>query len=286
LRGKNISFPYRQILDEAQAAAAAGFGEIVLTGVDIAGYINPNRETITPLLGGVGNCKAVSGEGATSQSLFLSELCENLLRDVSKIRRLRLSSLDPASPEIPKLIALSAREPRVLPHFHLSMQSGSDAILAAMGRRHNAEMVRALNTPRVSFSWDLICGFPGETPEKFAETVALIRELKPIHIHAFPFSPRPGTPAAEFSGQIDRAESKRRVRIVQELARENKLEFMRSRVGKSVEVLVEADNLGRAADDIEVLIAGASIPTRTIATVQLQGLDEEKLRFLGEIKNA
>lgn len=253
LRGKNVSFPYEKILAEVRAATDAGFYEVVLTGVDIAGYY-------------------MDGE-------FLSNLCERLLRDIPELRRLRLSSMDPASPQCAKVIELMSREPRMLAHLHLSMQSGSDTILAAMGRRHNAEMVKILTADdrRLTTSWDIICGFPGETPELFAETCDLIRELRPIHIHAFPFSPRPGTLAATMPNQIDRAESKRRVKVVNELARENRREFMRGQIGCTAQVLIEADNTGRTADDIPVRVKGARIPERTILDVKIIDADDEYL---------
>jgi threonylcarbamoyladenosine tRNA methylthiotransferase MtaB len=129
--------------------------------------------------------------------------------------------------------------------------------------------------PATSFSWDIICGFPGETPELFAETCALIKELKPIHIHAFPFSPRPGTLAATMPNQVARAESKRRVRIVNELARENRRQFMRNFIGSTAQVLMEENNFGRTEDDIPVRVAGAPIPERTIIDVVIEDIEND-----------
>ena len=247
LRGKNVSFPYEQILADVNVAIQSDFQEVVLTGVDIAGY-NENSE-------------------------FLSDLCEKLLNDVPKLKRLRLSSMDPASPECARVIKLMKLDPRMLPHLHISMQSGSDKILFAMGRRHNAEMVRKLITDGISFSWDIICGFPGETLELFAETCDLIKELKPIHIHAFPFSPRPGTLAATMPDQVQRTESKRRVKIVNDLANENKKQFMQTQIGKTVQLLIEENNIGRTVDDIPVLISGEKIPEKTIADFKIVRVD-------------
>lgn len=256
LRGKNVSFPYERILAETRAAALNGFTEVVLTGVDIAGY------------------RADGG---------LGDLCRRLLDDIPQLQRLRLSSVDPASPECAKIIELMSRDPRMLAHLHLSMQSGSDKILSAMGRRHNAEIVRKIMTPPTSyllpptFSWDIICGFPGESPELFEETCALIKELKPIHIHAFPFSPRPGTLAATMPDQVDRAESKRRVKLVNELAQQNRREFMKSQIGKTTSVLMEEKNIGRTPDDIPVKVSGAPIPSRTVRDLKIVGADKEYL---------
>jgi len=256
LRGKNVSFPYEQISAQTRALTENGYAEIVLTGVDIAGFTG------------------------------LSDLCRKLLVDIPGLRRLRLSSLDPGV-NLRPIADIMRNDPRMLPHIHLSMQSGSDAVLARMGRRHNAQMVRELAeySVGITFSWDLICGFPGETEGIFNETCALIKELKPIRLHAFPFSPRPGTAAATMPGQIDKAESKRRVRIVTDLARENMLEFMKGQVGRVVSVLAEENNTARDAHDIPVKIEGVlKIPARSIIDVKLIGIEQGKeLYFCGEI---
>ncbi|MDR1207016.1 MAG: MiaB/RimO family radical SAM methylthiotransferase [Rickettsiales bacterium] len=256
LRGKNVSFPYEKILSDVRALVANGYHEIVLTGVDIAGY---------------------RGDTGGVREPRLSDLCRGLLRDVPDLRRLRLSSLDPGT-DLRPISDLMREDSRMLPHMHLSMQSGSDTILAKMARRHNARMVRELMNyaKEISFSWDLICGFPGETPELFNETCDLIKELGPIRLHAFPFSPRPGTPAATMPDQIDRAESKRRLNIATDIARENMRAFMVSQYGKTVQVLVEENNIARDAHDIPVIISGAKIPARTIANVEITGIRKEK----------
>jgi threonylcarbamoyladenosine tRNA methylthiotransferase MtaB len=251
LRGKSISFPYEQILKDVNGAIQSGFQEIVLTGVDIAGY-HENGE-------------------------FLSDLCEKLLNDMPELKRLRLSSMDPASPECAKVIKLMERQPRMLPHMHLSMQSGSDKILFAMGRRHNSEMVKKLMTGAVSFSWDIICGFPGEAPELFTQTCELIKELRPIHIHAFPFSPRPGTLAVTMTSQVHPAESKRRVKIINDLAEENKKQFMKTQVGKTLQLLLEKNNIGRTVDDIPVLVSGEIVPEKTIDDFKIVNINDNYL---------
>jgi threonylcarbamoyladenosine tRNA methylthiotransferase MtaB len=254
LRGRQTSFAYNDILDDARAAVADGFGEIVLTGVDIASYARADGDKV----------------------VMLSDLCKRLLDDVPGIRRLRLSSLDPASPQVQKIIALMKTDGRMMRHIHLSMQSGSDVILSAMRRRHTADMVRGLvrQNADVSFSWDIICGFPGETDELFAETAALARELRPIKIHAFPFSPRPGTDAAAMSNQIAQPVSKRRVREISAIADENKREFMRACLGETHQVLMEENNIGRTPDDIMVRVAGKPIPARSIRELQMNDISD------------
>ena len=254
LRGPSVSFEYDDILADVCRATQNGFGEVVLTGVDAASYV-----------------KIYDGK-----PFLLADLCRRLLTDVPGLQRLRLSSVDPAVPTIRDIINMMQTNSQFMPHLHLSMQSGSDTILRAMRRRHTADTVRELvrlADGRVSFGWDIICGFPGETPELFNETLELVRELKPIRVHAFPYSPRPGTVAAEMAGQISRGESKRRVKIITDATAENMREFMRDQIGKTFQVLVESKNMARTPDDIPVKSAGAQIPERTICDVTITGID-------------
>ena len=260
LRGPNVSYSYDEILSDARAAVADGFYEIVLTGVDTASYLR--REN--------------------GELFMLADLCAALLRDVPEMRHLRLSSIDPASPEVPKIIALMKQDARFMPHLHLSMQSGSNPILQLMRRRHNADKLRELaqlSDSKVSFSADIICGFPGETEELFDETADVVREMGLINVHAFPFSPRPGTVAAELPNQVNRAISKKRVKIIYDIVAQNRAKFMQSQIGKTVSVLVEENNAGRTPDDIDIKITGASIPNKTICDVEITDIENDK--FIG-----
>ncbi len=260
LRGPAVSFPYDDILADARAAVQRGFYEIVITGVDSASYAYKMGDKF----------------------IFISDVCKMLLRDVPEIQRLRISSLDPASPEIFKIIDLIHSDKRMMPHLHLSMQSGSNTILSAMGRRHNADTVRKIvaKAHDITFSWDIICGFPGETDELFAETLNLVREVKPIRIHAFPFSPRPGTVGATLPNQVPRNISKKRVHQITELADKNMADFMATCVGKTVSVLVENKNIGRTPNDIDIVVGGAPIPAKTICDVKITGIKNGQ--FSGE----
>lgn len=246
LRGPAVSFPYTEILADVRNAVANGFGEIVLTGVDTASYAH--------------------------DGMLISDVCANLLRDVPEIRRLRISSFDPASPQIYKIIDMMKSDARMMPHMHLSMQSGSDTILRAMQRRHNAQSVRnivAYAGPGITFSWDIICGFPGETDDLFRETLDLVRDARPIKIHAFPFSARPGTVAFDMPNKIPHAMAKERVHQISAIADAFRNDFMRLQVGQSVPVLVEKNNIARTPHDIDVKIDGAPIAPRTICNVKL-----------------
>ncbi len=259
LRGASMSFSYDEILNEVKSATKNGFFEIVLTGVDTASYVQIENE----------------------KTLMLSDICALLLRDVPEMRHLRLSSIDPASPQIFKIIDLMKQNPRFMPHLHLSMQSGSNTILCAMRRRHNAQKLRDIikiaNTDfQISFSADIICGFPGETEDLFKETLNLIDELKLISVHAFPFSPRPNTLAATMSNQVPHDIAKKRVKIISDIVCKNRLDFMKQQIGKIVSVLVEENNTGRTPDDIDVKIGGKTITNKTICDVKLTGINGNK----------
>ena len=253
LRGKSMSFPYEEILNDAKSAVANGFYEVVLTGVDSASYVIQRN----------------------NKPFLLASLCESLLHDVPEIKHLRLSSIDPASPEVPKIIDLMKRDGRFMSHLHLSMQSGSDTILHAMRRRHNADKLMelvGLANGRVSFSADIICGFPGESEDLFNETADMVRKMGLIHVHAFPYSPRPGTVAATMPNQVPHNISKQRVKVITQIANENRARFMTNQIGKTVSVLVEENNIGRTPDDIDVKIGGAPIPNKTICDVEITGV--------------
>ena len=260
LRGPAVSFPYSDILADARTAVKNGFYEIVITGVDSASYAYKMGDKF----------------------IFISDICKMLLRDVPEIQRLRISSLDPASPEIFKIIDLIHNDKRMMPHLHLSMQSGADTILSAMARRHNADTVRKIvdAADGITFSWDIICGFPGETDELFNETCDLVCEVKPIKIHAFPFSPRPGTVGATMPNQIAREISKKRVHTITELADKNMSEFMATCIGKTLSVLMENNNIGRTPNDIDVVVSGDKIPAKTICDVKI--IDIKNGQFIGE----
>ena len=260
LRGPNVSFPYSEILADVRQAIQNGFYEIVLTGVDTASYVR--LEDGNPIL--------------------LADICARLLKDVPEIKHLRLSSIDPASPEVPKIMTLMEKDSRFMPHLHLSMQSGSDTILRAMHRRHDSKKLLelvSLADDKVSFSADIICGFPGESDELFNETVNMVRKMGLIHVHAFPYSARPGTVAATMPNQINRSVSKERVKIIDKIANENRQKFMAQQIGKTVSVLVEENNIGRTPDDIDIKIGGKTIPNKTICDVKIIEIDKDK--FIG-----
>ncbi|MBL8589467.1 MAG: tRNA (N(6)-L-threonylcarbamoyladenosine(37)-C(2))-methylthiotransferase MtaB [Methylobacteriaceae bacterium] len=228
-RGPSRSAPLARVVDEARRLVAAGAPEIVLTGVDLTSYGGdlPGR----PPLGA---------------------LVRAILRHVPDLPRLRLSSIDAIECDA-TLIAAFAEEERLMPHLHLSLQSGDDLILKRMKRRHTRaqaiELCARLRElrPDIVFGADLIAGFPTESEAAFAQTLALVEECGLTHLHVFPYSPRPGTPAARMPQVAGDAARDRAARLraagAAALAR-----HLDAQIGRRLVVLTERGGTGRAAD--------------------------------------
>ena len=199
-RGPVRSKAPSDVLDEVRALVASGTREIVLTGIETAAY------------------------GIDLDGYRLVDLIEDVANKTA-VERIRLSSLAPEM-MTPSVIERLAGIDKLAPHFHLSLQSGSDAVLAGMRRPYRTKQVREAiaalreSIPGVTFTTDVIVGFPGETEENFCETVAFCREARFLRLHVFPYSPRPGTPAADFPNQVDGEEKHRRVRELVKVGRE------------------------------------------------------------------
>ena len=155
----------------------------------------------------------------------------------------RISSIEPWT-LTGELIRLVVEEPRVCRHLHIPVQSGSDAILSRMGRPYDAryfrslvEKIKALN-PGVSIGTDIMVGFPGEGENEFGQTRALLEEVDISYLHVFPYSPRPGTPAAGWGDTVDPRAVKGRVALLRELSRRKRDAFVRSRIGMEEDLLV------------------------------------------------
>ena len=285
-RGPVRSRPAAEVITEVRRLVEAGFKEIVLTGIHLGSY---------------GLDRPRAGGGRAQAGAVLVELIRQV-RTVPGLWRLRLSSLEPAHAN-PDLIALLASEPKLCRHLHLSLQSGSPAILRRMGRHYTADeyrrTVQALRArvPLLGLSTDVMVGFPGETEEHFRESLTFVREMAFSRLHVFPFSPRPGTPAASYPDQVPRAVKEYRSRRMIELGRELALEYHRRWIGRAVEVLVE----GRAGEGLEapaqdaapvwqghndtyvrVTFRAAGNLENRVATVLARGADEAGIR--GELR--
>ena len=219
-RGGSRNIPVCECVRMAREIAAQGVKEIVLTGVNTGDY------------------------GRTTGESFLSLL--KALNEVEGIERYRISSIEPnlLSAEIIDWIASGTK---FQPHFHIPLQTGSDRLLEAMGRHYDTAFfadklayIRRVMGSGVFFGIDVMVGLPGETPELFEETVAFLQRIRPAFIHVFPYSRRPGTPAASMPGQVDEEEKKRRVAVLEELCARLHEEFVRSQKGTRVKVLFES----------------------------------------------
>jgi threonylcarbamoyladenosine tRNA methylthiotransferase MtaB len=238
-RGPSRSVPMGIIADQTRRLATAGYREIVLTGVDLTAY-------------------GADLPGRPS----LGQMVRRLLAAVPELGRLRLSSLDPAEIDA-ELWRLIAEEERLMPHLHLSLQAGDDMILKRMKRRHSradaiavARRARALR-PEMALGADLIAGFPTETEAMFCRTLDLIAECGLAFVHVFPYSARPGTPAARMP-QLPGAVIKERAQRLREAAETALAAELASRVGSETDVLIERPETGRAAFYAAVNLATAA----------------------------
>jgi threonylcarbamoyladenosine tRNA methylthiotransferase MtaB len=247
-RGNSRSVPMGAVVEEARRLAENGFAEIVLTGVDLTSY-------------------GADLPGAPS----LGQLVARLLKLVPDLKRLRLSSIDSIEAD-PVLMRAIAEEERLMPHFHLSAQSGDDLILKRMKRRHGradtiafCDTVRRLR-PDAAFGADFITGFPTESEAMFENSLRLVDEAGFTHLHVFPFSARNGTPAArmpQLGAALARARGAR-LRAKGETARQARF---RGLVGATRSVLVEKSGFGHSECFAPVTIDGASVPGSIVAVV-------------------
>ena len=250
-RGPSRSLPFEAIRDAVALEIDRGAKEIVLTGVDITDY-----------QGGLG------------------VLCQRLLAAEPRLKRLRLSSLD--SVEIDDaLLDLIAGEPRLMPHFHLSLQAGDDMILKRMKRRHSrTDAVRSVERikaarPGASIGADLIAGFPTETEDMALNSLRLLEDCDIIAAHVFPFSPRPETPAARMP-QLGREVVKARAARLRAAAAERRARWLDSLVGTMQPMLVEGDGIGHTDHFAPVAIAAATRGETGIA--RITGCDGDRLQ--------
>ncbi|WP_367614960.1 tRNA (N(6)-L-threonylcarbamoyladenosine(37)-C(2))-methylthiotransferase MtaB [Plastoroseomonas arctica] len=257
-RGPSRSVPIGVIAEHLRALVTEGFSEVVLTGVDITSY-GPDLP------------------GRPS----LGQMVRRLLALVPGLPRLRLSSLDPAAID-EDLWRLIGDEPRLMPHLHLSLQHGADLILKRMKRRHSRDdamaviaRARALR-PGMVFGADLIAGFPTETDAHHAETLAMVEEAQISFLHVFPFSARPGTPAAKMP-QLPvplRRERAARLRAAGLLASQR---LYAARLGREESVLMERGNLGHTEQFCPVRVSGATIPPGALARLRITGAGPDGL---------
>lgn len=230
-RGAEMSRPVTAIRAEALELAQGGVRELVLLGQNVNAY---------------------HGEGPDGRVWSLAKLCAELA-EVPGIARLRYTTSHPNDMDA-DLIAAHRDLPQLMPFLHLPVQSGSDAVLSAMNRKHKASAYRDLIAqirkarPDIALSSDFIVGFPGESEADFEATLELIRDVGFAAAFSFKYSPRPGTPAAEAAGQVDEAEKRERLARLQDLVEGQRQAFNRAMIGRTVDVLFEKK--GRHAGQI------------------------------------
>ena len=240
-RGNSRSVPMGEAVAQVRRLCARGTGEVVLTGVDLTSY-------------------GTNLPGAPR----LGTLVKQILKHVPELKRLRLSSIDSAEADFDLLDAF-ANEPRLMPHLHLSLQAGDDIILKRMKRRHSradaiafCAQVRRLR-PDVVFGADIIAGFPTETDTMFSRSLDLVDECGLTHLHVFPFSPRPGTPAAKMP-QVSRAAVKERAGLLRAKGAAAMAHHLDGEIGARREVLAERGGIGRTEQFTPVRLRAPAEP--------------------------
>ena len=255
-RGNSRSAAAGEVVEQVRKLAAQGYLEVVLTGVDITSW----------------------GSDLPGQPT-LGQLVARILKLVPDLPRLRLSSIDAAEID-PDLMRCLEQDSRLMPYLHLSLQAGDDMILKRMKRRHLRSDalkliadVRAVR-PDTAFGADLIAGFPTETEEMFENTLRLVEEAQLSFLHVFPFSPRPGTPAARMP-QLQRPVIKERAARLRAAGDAALLRHLERQVGRTITGLVERAGVARAEDFTEIAFTGEAV-VGSIVPMRITGHDGGK----------
>ena len=256
-RGNSRSAAAGEVVEQVRRLTAQGYREVVLTGVDITSW----------------------GADLPGQPT-LGQLVARILKLVPELPRLRLSSIDAAEID-PDLLRCLAEEPRLTPYLHLSLQAGDDMILKRMKRRHSRadalKLVREVRAvrPDTAFGADLIAGFPTEDEAMFANTLALVEEADLAFLHVFPFSPRPGTPAARMP-QLPRDVVKARAARLRAAGEAGLQRHLARQAGRRLHGLVERPGVARAEDFTEIAFDGEAA-AGAIVELEVSGHDGKRL---------
>ncbi len=254
-RGPSRSVPLADAVAAARGLVEGGAREIVLTGVDLTDWRDGERR--------------------------LGDLARAILRAVPELPRLRLSSIDPVEAD-PALLDALACEDRLMPHLHVSLQAGDDLVLKRMKRRHSrADAVRFCETvrrlrPDIVFGADLIAGFPTEDDAMAARSLDLVAECDLVHLHVFPYSARPGTPAARMPA-VPAATAKERAARLREAGAAALARHLDGLVGSRVAVLAEAGGTGRT-EGFAAVRFGTPVPPGSLVEATITGHDGRRAR--------
>jgi threonylcarbamoyladenosine tRNA methylthiotransferase MtaB len=255
-RGNSRSVAMGAVVDQVRALVERGHAEIVLTGVDLTSYGHDLP-------------------GAPK----LGRLTKQILRHVPELRRLRISSIDSIEADR-DLLDVIAEDDRLMPHLHLSLQSGCDLILKRMKRRHSRDQAIAFCAqvkrlrPDIAFGADIIAGFPTETEAMFARSVDLVAECDLTFLHVFPYSPRPGTPAARMP-QVEGGVIRERARRLRETGEAALRRRLAAEVGATRAVLIESATQGRTEHFVPVAVSGET--PGAVRTLRVTGHDGARL---------
>jgi threonylcarbamoyladenosine tRNA methylthiotransferase MtaB len=256
-RGNSRSVAMGDIVANVRNLVESGFNEVVLTGVDISDY-------------------GKDLPGAPT----LGQMIKRLLALVPDLKRLRLSSIDAVEVD-EDLYRLFAEEPRLMPHVHVSLQAGDDMVLKRMKRRHLradalkfCERVRMLR-PDVVFGADIIAGFPTETEAMFSNTLNIVEEAGLTYLHVFPYSARPGTPAARMP-QVPKELRKERAARLRKAGEKQLAQYLALQVGKATDVIVEKNRIGRSPHFAMVAL-DKDVAPGTLLPVHITGADTKQL---------
>ncbi len=256
-RGNARSAPAGEVVDQVRRLVETGHSEVVLTGVDLTSW----------------------GQDLPGEPR-LGRLVRAILRGVPDLKRLRLSSIDAIEIDDDLFRAIAGEE-RLCPHLHLSLQAGDDMILKRMKRRHLRDDAIALTRrlravrPEIAFGADLIAGFPTETEAMFENTLKLVEDCDLAYLHVFPYSPRPGTPAAKMPA-VDGATIKARAARLRAAGEAALSRHLDSRVGREMEALVEKPGFARGADFSPIRLDAPARPG-AVVRVRITGRDGSEL---------
>ncbi len=278
-RGLSRSLSAEDILHQLTQMVHDGFHEVVLTGINIGQYQNPNQPE-----------QDLAG--------LLQQLCQALEAMTPKTHlRLRLTSLDPLEVTDQLIQVIADSNGRIAPHIHLSAQSAEDVVLKRMARRHHVkDFQHVCHTikrliPHASLGSDIIVGFPGETPERFESTYQVLNQVPMDYFHVFSYSKRKGTPAASFEDQVPEREKKERARRLITLSEEKHQAFCQDFIGKTLHVIVEESlQKGMSENYLKVYLDTHDLvlSPNDLVEVKIESLTEDGVlgRFLSIVASA